>query len=126
MLDRVITAALLVVSVIHLLPFTGFFGATKLSLIYDIDIADPNLEILMRHRAILFGLLGSLFAYAAFRPELQPMAFVIGFVSVLSFFYLAYTISGFNDAIKTVVVADIIALLALLTATAVYCYQRAS
>ena len=125
MLERVITAALLVVSVIHLLPITGFFGASKLSQLYGIDIADPNLEILMRHRAILFGILGVLFAYAAFQPKLQPLAFMIGFASVLSFFYLSYSVGGFNDAIRKVVIADIVALLALLIATTVYYYQKA-
>jgi hypothetical protein len=123
MLERVITAALLVVSIIHLLPITGFLGASKLSLLYGVDIADPNLEILMRHRAILFGILGALFAYTAFRPELQAMAFIIGFASVLSFFYLSYTVGGFNEAIRKVVIADIVALLALLLASTLYYFK---
>jgi len=43
----------------------------------------------MRHRAVLFGLVGALVMAAVFVPSYQPMAFVVGFVSVLSFFVLA-------------------------------------
>ena len=71
MLDRTITGALLIVGIIHLLPMTGYLGASKLSALYNITIDDPNLEILMRHRAVLFGVLGSLFIYAAFQPNVH-------------------------------------------------------
>jgi hypothetical protein len=125
MLERVITITLLIVSLIHLLPVTGVLGANKLSLLYSVNVSDPNLEILMRHRAILFGILGALFAYAAFRPELQLIAFVVGFASVLSFFYLSYTVGGFNEALRKVVIADIVALLALLVGSSLY-YVQAS
>lgn len=123
MLERIVTGGLLVVSVIHLLPVSGFIGARKLSQLYGIDITDPNLEILMRHRAVLFGILGVVFGYAAFEPALQPMAFSMGFASVLSFFYLSYTVSDFNGAIRRVVIADIIALLALVLSVTAYGYQ---
>ena len=86
MSERVITAALLLVALIHLLPIGGAFSAPKLSSLYGVVIDDPNLEILMRHRAVVFGLLVLLFAYAAFNPATQTLAFSIGLVSVLSFF----------------------------------------
>lgn len=124
MLERVITGALLIVAVIHLLPISGYLGISKLSSLYNINIDDPNLEILMRHRAMLFGILGGLFAYAAFQPNVQPVAFFAGFISVLSFFYLSYTVSDFNQAIKKIIIADVIALIALVIGAAVYVYRQ--
>ena len=123
MLEKIITAALLIVSIIHLMPIVGFFGVNKLSSLYSITITDPNLEILMRHRAILFGILGALFAYSAFQAKLQPFALCMGFASVLSFFYLSYTVVGFNDAIRKVVIADVIALIALVVASGLYLWK---
>lgn len=126
MSERIITGALLIVAIIHLLPLSGFAGVSRLSSLYGVEISDPNLEILMRHRSILFGVLGALFIYAAFQPPLQLIALIAGFVSVLSFFYLAYSVSGFNDAIQRVVIADVIALVALLIAAFFYLFQKGS
>jgi len=105
------------------LPIGGFVGASKLSSLYGINIDDPSLEILMRHRAILFGLLGAFIAYAAFQPQLQLLALIAGFVSVLSFFYLTFTVGGANAALQKVVVADVVALLALVVASCLYFYR---
>jgi len=72
-------------------------------------MAEPNLVILMRHRAVLFGLLGAFMVYAAFRPALLNLALGAGFVSVLSFFYFAWSAGGYNDAITRIVAGDIVA-----------------
>lgn len=74
-----ISATLLIVAVIHLLPLVGVLGAPRLTALYGISFDDANLAILMRHRAVLFGLLGAFLAFAAFRPTLQPLAFLAGF-----------------------------------------------
>jgi hypothetical protein len=120
MRSRIITGLLLVISVIHLLPVIGFFGVEQLASLYGISIMDSNLEIVMRHRAILFGILGIFFAYAAFRPAAQPLAFVFAFISLASFFYLAFSIGEFNDSIRKVVIADVVASVCLFGAIALY------
>ncbi len=120
MVERIITLMLLVISIIHLLPLSGLFGAERLSTLYGLTISEPNLEILMRHRAVLFGLLGTFFAYAAFKPSLQPIAFVAAFASVGSFFYLAFSVGGYNDAVARVVAADYIAAACLLVAVSLF------
>lgn len=121
--DRIIMGLLLVVAIIHLLPVSGFFGADRLATLYGVQIADSNLEILMRHRAVLFAILGVFFAYAAFTPRVQPIAFVAAFSSISSFFYLAYSVGGFNDAINRVVIADVIAAIALIAAVILYLFK---
>ncbi len=120
MYERIITGLMLVVAVIHLLPISGFFGVEQLASLYEIKITDGNLEILMRHRAILFGILGGFLAYAAFTPAIQPIAFLAAFISVASFFFLSFSVGEINDAIRKVVIADIVASVSLLGAIVLY------
>jgi hypothetical protein len=67
----IIKAMLIVAGVIHILPLPGLIGAMHLERLYGITFKEPNLLIMMRHRAILFGLLGAFMIYAAFRAELD-------------------------------------------------------
>ena len=117
---------LVIVGVIHLLPLAGVLGAERLTALYGVSLSDPNLVILMRHRAVLFGLLGLFLIFAALRRSMQPAAFVAGFVSVLSFLFLAGSVGGYNAQIGRVFVADIVALVCLLIGVAAYAYEARS
>jgi len=117
---HLVTAMLLVVAVIHLLPLSGVLGGDRLVALYGVTLEDPGLTILMRHRAVLFGLLGLFLAFAAFRPALQPLAFVAGFASVLSFLWLAWSTGGYNPQVGRVVVADVVALVCLVAGATAY------
>lgn len=110
---RVVTAMLIVVAIIHWLPLAGVLGGERLAALYDVAIDDRNLEILLRHRAVLFGLFGAFLLHAAIRPSLQPLAFVAGFVSVVSFLVLGGLAGEANAALRRVFVADGIALVCL-------------
>ena len=109
----VVTVALIIVGVIHLLPLPGVLGPRRLEALYGVPMADRNLEILMRHRAVLFGILGAFFLFAAFRPELQVAAQAVGFVSVVSFLGLARSVGGYSWQVGRVYAADVVALLSL-------------
>lgn len=104
------TLSLIVVAAIHLLPLAGVMGGAKLTALYGVSIDDPNLDILMRHRAVLFGLLGAFLLCAAFVPKYQPAALLAGWVSVIAFLVLAATTGGYNAQVARVVVADWVAL----------------
>jgi RsiW-degrading membrane proteinase PrsW (M82 family) len=104
---------LVVAAVIHLLPLSGVLGSQQLSLLYGVTFNEPNLLILMRHRSIIFGLLGMFLLLAAFQPAIRTMAFIGGFVSALSFLFLAWSVGGYNSQIKRVFVADLVALVCL-------------
>lgn len=114
---------LIVVGIIHLLPLSGVLGGSRLASLYGISIDDPNLEILMRHRAVLFGLLGAFLIYAAFKPPFQWMAFLAGFVGVVSFMVLASSVGGYNVQLSTVFRADLVALVCL--AVGLFAWWRA-
>ena len=113
MRGKLIAGLLLIVAAIHLMPVVGALGAERLASLYGIEVASGDLEILMRHRAVLFGILGAILGYAAFRSAFQPLAVAAGLISVISFLVLAYAVGGFNDAIGAVVIADFVALAAL-------------
>ena len=108
-----VSAMLIVVGVIHLLPLSGVLGSDRLAALYGISFNEPNLVILMRHRAVLFGLLGLFFVAAAFQPNLQTAAFIAGFVSVVSYLLLAWSVGDYNVQLARVFTADIVALVCL-------------
>ena len=119
-----VSAMLLVVAVIHLLPLSGVLGGERLASLYGISVNEPNLAILMRHRAVLFGLLGLFFLYAAFSPPYQTLAFIAGFTSVVTFFWLAWSVGGYNAQVARVVRADIVALACLVVGVAGHVYVQ--
>jgi uncharacterized BrkB/YihY/UPF0761 family membrane protein len=119
----VVSAMLVVVGVIHLMPLSGVLGSERLAALYGLSFDQPDLAILMRHRAVLFGLLGAFLLLAAFRPELQTVAFVAGFVSVVSFLYLAWSVGNYNAQIGRVFVADVVALVCLVIGVAAHAYS---
>lgn len=104
-----VPASLIVVGVIHVIPLSGVLGVGRLNSLYGINITDPDLSILMRHRAVLFGLLGLFCIYAAIKPPLYFIALTAGAVSVGSFLYLAYATGGYNEELRRVFVADLVA-----------------
>ena len=116
----VTSAALVVVGIIHLLPLSGVTGSARLDALYGTGGLDANLTILMRHRAVLFGLLGAFLLYAAFRPAAQPLALVAGFFSVASFLWLALSTGNYNAQLARVVAADVLALACLLAGAIAY------
>ena len=104
-----VPASLIVVGVIHLIPLSDALGVGRLNSLYGISITDSDLAILMRHRAVLFGLLGLFCFYAAVKPPLQFIALAAGAVSVGSFLYLAYATGGYNEELRRVFAADLVA-----------------
>jgi hypothetical protein len=121
---HLISVGLIVAAVIHILPLSGVLGSDRLVSLYGVVFDDPNLEILLRHRAVLFGLLGLFLLVAAFRPSLQMAAFVVGFVSVVSFLLLAWSVGGYNAQIARVFWADVIALASLVMSFSAHIYLR--
>lgn len=119
-----VSVMLLVVGIIHLLPVSGLLGAERLSSLYGVSIAEPGLVLLLRHRAILFALLGLFLVFAAFRPSLQPMAFGAAFVSVVSFLLLAWPMGSQSAEIRRVFVADAIALVCLVLGVAAHAFTQ--
>ena len=103
----------------NLLPAVGVVSAARLEALYRVPIADPNLVVLMRHRAVLLGIVGALLAAAAFRPALRRTALVAGLVSMVSFIALVVASGELNPAVRRVAVVDLGLIAELLGAGAI-------
>ena len=113
-------ASLITVGIIHLLPTIGVIGPERLEALYGVRLTEPGLVVLMRHRAILFGLLGSYFVLAAFVPSLQLSALAMALLSVVSFLGLALSSDPVSPAIARIVAVDWVALAAVVVGFVAY------
>lgn len=102
-----------VLALIHFLPLSGILGGERLRDLYGIQ-AQGDLSILMRHRAVLFGLLSMISGLAAFKPELRSIAALILGLSMASFLVLAFLEAPYGAPIRKIVLADIVGLALLL------------
>lgn len=115
-----VPGVLVLVALVHALPALGALGVAKLTALYGVPVDEPNLEILLRHRAVLFGLLAAFLAWAAFDPALHRLALVAGLVSVGSFLGTAARVGQLNLSLLRVFKVDVGALVLLLLALAVH------
>ena len=66
MTETVIKVCLIVVGLINFMPVMGLFSSSILESSYSISLANNDLVILMRHRTLLFGILGAFILYSSF------------------------------------------------------------
>ena len=74
------------------------------------------MDLLLRHRAALFGILGMLLLTAAFHAPLRAAALIAGLASVASFLLIAWWVGPVNGRLHRVVQVDLVALVLLLAA----------
>lgn len=113
MTSTVSAAALVLVALIHLLPVPGVLGAEMLYRLYGLPVDTPDMALLLRHRAVLFGLLGVAMVASVAWPAWRPAAYAAALVSVVSFLVLAALEQPVQPAIHRVVIADLVALVLL-------------
>tara|TARA_R110000868_G_scaffold34223_1_gene123668 strand:+ start:6893 stop:7267 length:375 start_codon:yes stop_codon:yes gene_type:complete len=111
-----IASILLLVGFLNFYPLIGLQGSSRLAALYGLPVDGADLAILMRHRALMFGLVGGFIMSAAFVPEWRGLAFAAGVISMLGFVALAWAEGGYNGFVAKVVMADIVGSLALLVA----------
>ena len=75
--------------------------------------------MLIRHRAVLFGLLGTLLVISAFQPKLQIAAIAAGLISTFSFIALSWQTGQPNELISKVILVDWVAVVLLVVAGAI-------
>jgi hypothetical protein len=105
-----------IAGIINVLPLASFAGSAGLQRLYGIAIGDPNLLIMLQHRAVLIGAAGVFLLLAAWRPQSQIAAAVAGLLSMGSYVVIAFTVGGYNAALQRVVVADVIAIFCVVLA----------
>ena len=116
-----LSVLLTIVAIIHLMPLVGAISRQRINSGYGIDTTDSNIAILMRHRAVLFGLLGTFLLCAAWLPSYQGLGLLVGFISVISFLLIAWAEGGVSPQVQRVIAADYVALACLMLGSVSYC-----
>lgn len=117
-MEYFIQLTLLAGAIIHVLPLVGIMGERRLAALYGVKTSDPNLLVLMRHRALLFGLLGVFLVYAAVEPRLQFAGLVGGLISLAGYLGLYSMTVGMNRQLRRVAFIDAVALVFFMLALA--------
>lgn len=104
---------LLVATVVHLLPLWGVLSNDNVEALYGIAIEGNDLQLLMRHRAAMFGILGTFTLVALFRPALRTPALALAFASLAAFLVLAWLVPPHGAAVARVVRIDLFAVVAV-------------
>ena len=115
-MGKLITVCLIIVGLINFAPLIGILSAQKMESVYSVSIMGNDLAILMRHRALLFGVLGFFILYSAFNPIYQPAAMLMAGVSMIGFAILVLTTGGYNEALAKVLIMDYIGIFFLTAA----------
>ncbi|MEO0345888.1 MAG: phosphopantetheine adenylyltransferase [Pseudomonadota bacterium] len=104
-----IALCFVVAGLINLAPIIGLRGADTLYRLYGVRTASGDLSLLLQHRAVLFGIIGSLLLTGAFQPNLRLAAALAGLVSMLSFTALAFSIDGIGAPLTRIAWIDVAA-----------------
>ena len=115
-MQKIINALLIVVGLINFYPIVGACSAREVENVYRIGEQAGDIVILLRHRAVLLGIIGALMMYAAFRPDLQPIAFTIGLISMVAFLVITRLEGNPGTGIHKIFVIDLSAIIGLCAA----------
>jgi hypothetical protein len=114
-MELIYRITLFIAGLINLLPSLLAFLPTKISKSYGIDIPNANYELLLRHRAILFGIVGGLMIFSAITKKQYEISTIAGLVSMISFIILYFFIGKeINSQLKKVMIVDVLATVVLL------------
>lgn len=106
---------LFIAGLINTIPVLLAFLPSRITDSYGITLPDANYELLLRHRAVLFGIVGGLMIYSAMIKKYYDLATLIGMVSMVSFLLLYFLIDGkINIALIRVMQIDAFAIVLLL------------
>jgi ABC-type microcin C transport system permease subunit YejB len=120
-MELVLRVALFLTGIVNILPTLGAFVPSKMKDAYGIDMPDANFELLLRHRAVLFGIVGGFMLYSAITKNHLALASIIGLMSMVSFLILYVVSAGhINEALTKVMKIDVMATAVLLIAYLVY------
>ena len=116
---------LFMAGVINFVPSILVFLPDKISTSYGIQIPDVNYELLLRHRAILFGIVGGVMIYSAISKKYYSLAVVIGLISMISFLILFNLMGGtLNAELTKVMKIDIGGIIILLIGVGLYKFKK--
>ena len=106
-MELLIRVILAIIGLLNFLPSLGIFSKSKLEDTYGIKIEDRTLELLLKHRAFLFGIIGGFIIYSSVSGTHYFSSLVLGMLSMISFILFAKLIPESNNPnIKKIILAD--------------------
>lgn len=78
----------LLAAAINLAPVLGMLSDAMLNLLYAVPVPSAEISLLLKHRAVLFGIVGGLLLTAVFVQRYRTSAGIAGLTSMLSFIAL--------------------------------------
>ncbi len=112
-MNKAITICLIIVGVINFIPTIAIISAQKLEAAYSIKLISNDLIILLRHRALLFGILGGFILYSVKATSYQGAAMIMAGISMLGYVVLMFTVGGYNEALYKVLIIDVVGIVIL-------------
>ena len=123
-MEIVFRMALTIAGIINIIPSILAFAPSKFLSSYGIELPDATFELLLRHRAVFFGIVGGLLIFSAITKKHYELSTSIGLVSMVSFVVIYLLIGGgITDELKKVVRIDIVAMVILLVGFALYKFK---
>lgn len=102
------------VGIVNFIPSLAAFLPAKIKTGYGIEIPDVNYELLLRHRAMMLGIIGGLMIYAALTKKNYDLATLLGLISMVSFVAFFFMGNGvINAEISKVMKIDAVAIVFL-------------
>lgn len=123
-MELVFRICLFIAGMINFIPSVLAFFPSKISGAYGIEIPNANYELLLRHRAILFGIVGGIMIYSAITKKHYSLSTTIGFISMISFLLLYNLSNGvINAELNKVMKMDVVGVVILLIGFLLYKFK---
>jgi hypothetical protein len=120
-MELIFRISLFIAGIVNILPALLVFFPTKIANSYGIAIPDSNYELLLRHRAALFFIVGGLLVYSSITQKGYVISAAVGLISMLSFVLLYYLIGkNINAQLKKVMLIDVGAIIVLFVGAVLY------
>lgn len=120
-MEFIFRISLFIAGIINFIPSILAFIPEKISNSYGVDVSNANYELLLRHRAVLLGLVGGLLIYSAITKKNYNLSVVIGLISMVSFLILYKLINGeINPELNKVMKMDVLAIVILVIGFVLY------
>ncbi len=113
MASKLYIGLLIAVGLINFVPVLGLISLNKINLAYGLSVSSNDLELLLRHRALILGIIGGFVLWSVWVPALQSAALTLAGISMLGFVLLALSLGPTNAELMKIMWADIIGSLLL-------------
>ena len=113
-MNYLIASLFVIPGLINFAPIIGALSNEHLSKLYLVTDISPDIALLLRHRAFLFGIVGAFILYSAFQINLRTYATIAGLISMVSFVVLVFALKTSNPSLIKVAWIDIVAIIILI------------